>query len=405
MTDILEGIKVVSMGQMVATPAATSWLSDMGADVIKIEPLAGETFRGATRAQGTTTMTKISGVDVKYGFQLVNRGKKSLALDLKKEAGRDIVYKLVKGADVFTSNYMAESLSKLKLDYATLSEINPRLIYAFLSGFGVEGPDKNMGGYDWVASWARSGMQYLISEPGRAPAEQRPGQGDTVGAAHSVVGILAALLHREKTGKGQEVESSLYQSAVWTLSFDTQGALAGTPRTNRDRTKAQNPISNRYRTKDDRWLSLGMFLADAYWANFCKSIERPELENDPRFNNMRVRGENSEELVCILDEVFATRTADEWDAAWKGYGFIYARAQSPEEVISDPQALANDFFVELHHPAGPMKTVASPVTFRQNPASVKAAAPELGQNNEEILLELGYDWSDIAQLKEEQVIL
>ena len=135
MTDILEGIKVVSMGQMVATPAATSWLSDMGADVIKIEPLAGETFRGATRAQGTTTTTKISGVDVKYGFQLVNRGKKSLALDLKKEAGRDIVYKLVKGADVFTSNYMAESLSKLKLDYATLSEINPRLIYAFLSGF------------------------------------------------------------------------------------------------------------------------------------------------------------------------------------------------------------------------------------------------------------------------------
>jgi len=405
MAGILEDLRVVSMGQMVATTAASAWLADMGAEVIKVEPLSGETFRGTMSAQGTAMTTKLGGVDVRYGFQLVNRGKKSLTLDLRKDTGRDIIHQLIQKADVFMSNYKLEALTKLQLDYKTLSQLNPRLIYAFISGYGTAGPDKDMGAYDWVASWARSGMQYSLSEPERAPVGQRPGFGDTVCAVHSVVGILAALMHREKTGKGQELESSLYHSAVWTLAFDIQAALAGTPRINQDRTKAQNPISNTYRTKDGRWLSLGLFIADPYWSDFCKTIGRPELENDPRFNNMQARTENCEELIRILDEVFGSKTIDEWEGSWKGYGFIYSRIQSPEEVIADPQALANDFFVELHHPAGQMKTVASPVKFRQNPASVKSPAPELGQHNEEILLELGYVWEDIAKLKEQGVIL
>lgn len=405
MAGLLEGIKVVSMSTMVAGPSAGAWLADMGAEVIKIEPLSGEAFRGTTRAQGTTTVASLRGGDIKYGFELVNRNTKGMALDLRNEAGRDILYRLIQKADVFMSNYQLEALQKLKLDYATLSQLNPRLVYAFLSGYGTVGPDKDMPGYDWTASWAHGGFQYLISEPGSNLAKQRPGQGDMVAGSHAVAGILAALLYRERTGKGQELESSLFHSAVWTLAFDIQGTLAGTPRARADRTRAGNPLSNLYRTKDGRWLSLGMHVSDPFWPRFSRAMGSPELENDPRFNNARVRGENCEELVSILDEAFASKDIDEWEKIFREHHFIFSRVQSPEEIIADPQALANDFFVDLHHPAGQLKTVASPVKFKQNPASVRGPAPELGQHTEEILLELGYSWDDIARLKEQKVIL
>jgi crotonobetainyl-CoA:carnitine CoA-transferase CaiB-like acyl-CoA transferase len=400
MSGILEGIKVLSMGQIVAIPAASSTMADWGADVIKLEALTGEMHRGLRRAQSIDT-GKINWV-----MQVLNRNKRAMALDLTKEPGREIVYRLIEKMDVFMSNYKRSSVKNLKLDYETLHKINPRLIYAFVSGYGAVGPDRDERGYDFTAGWARSGMMHLIGEPGTPPAPQRVGMIDSMAGAQIVSGVCAALLNREKTGKGQEVEVSLYHTAVWSLAVDIQGALAGNEPVKHDRTKAQNPVWNSYRTSDNRWFWLAMLQPDPAWPGFCKAIERPELENDPRFCDMETRKDNCEELIGIIDEVLATRTMAEWEERFRENNCIYGRVQTPMEVVNDPQALANDFFVDVEHPnAGTIKLLATPVKFSDNPASLRTTCPELGQHNEEIILELGYTWDDIAEFKEQGVIL
>jgi len=221
-----------------------------------------------------------------------------------------------------------------------------------------------------------------------------------------VAGILAALLHRERTGKGQELEFSLYHSGVWTLAADLQVALGGLPLTIPDRTRALSPLVNTYRSGDGRCFQLAMLQADLSWHDFCQAIERPELEDDPRFSDTETRADNCEELIRILDGIFAAKTMEEWEKNLRRNNCIYGRVQTPDEVITDPQAIANDFFAEIEHPvAGSTKLVTTPVMFRQNPASIRTTAPEVGQHTEEILLELGYSWDDLAQLKDEGVIL
>jgi len=400
MSGILGGINVVSMGQIVAIPAASSTMADWGADVIKLEPLTGEMHRGTKRAQGVATG------EINWIMQVLNRNKKAMAIDLAQEPGREIVYDLVRKADVFMSNYKRSSVKKLKLDYDTLHRVNPKLIYAFVSGYGAAGPDRDERGYDFTAGWARSGMMDLIGEPGTPPAPQRVGMIDSMAGAHVVGAVCAALFQREKTGEGQEIEVSLYHTAVWSLAVDIQQTLAGNEPVKHDRTKAQNPVWNSYRTSDNRWLWLAMLQPDPAWPGFCRAIEKPELEHDPRFQDMEARREHCEELIQIIDEVLATRTMAEWEACFKEHNCIYGRVQTAMEVINDPQALANNFYVEVEHPdAGNIRLLTTPVQFSRNPASLRTTCPELGQHNEEILLELGYTWDDIAQLKEQGVIL
>lgn len=405
MAGILEGIRVIDMGHVVAVPAAGAMMGDWGAEVIKVEPLFGDMARWRKRYNGVDKVLRFAGGEVDWVIQLHNRNKKGLAIDLKKEPGRDILYKLVQKADVFMSNYELSSLKRLQADYATLSQFNPQIIYGVLTGYGTTGPDKHERGFDYSAAWARSGMQYLIGEPGSAPPPQRGGMMDRVAGSHIVAGILAALLHRDRTGKGQELEFSLYHSAVWTLAGDIQAAAVGLPLAKFDRTRALNPLLNSYRTKDDRWFQLTMALVDTEWPNLCRAIARPELEHDPRFTNTEAREQHREALIRILDEVFASKNMDEWETCFREHHCIYGRVQSPMEVCTDPQALANGFFSTLHHPAGEMQLVTTPITFRQNPASLRSPAPEVGQHTQEILLDLGYRQEDIAQLKQQEVIL
>ena len=406
MAGMLEGIRIIDMGHAVAVPAAGAILADWGAEVIKVEPLTGEMARGEGRALGVSTIMQFSGGSFRWQIELHNRNKKGLAVDLKTEPGREIVYQLVKNYDVFMSNYESEALKKLNMDYPTLSQVNPKLVYALLTGYGTEGPDRNKRGFDAVASWARSGMQYMIGDPDHPPPLQRPAMFDRVVSVHIVAGISTALLHREMTGEGQELELSLYHSAVWTIAADIQAALMGQPLPKHDRTRASNPLLNTYRAKDNRWFNLHMPQADVNWPDFCRALDKPDLENDPRFNNMNTREQNSEELIRILDDIFATRTLQDWEKYLTENNCIYGRVQTPTEVTTDPQAQANDFFMEMEHPvAGPVKLVASPIKFKQNPASVRTPAPETGQHTEEILLELGYSWDDIVRFKDQEVIL
>ncbi|MFC1920917.1 CaiB/BaiF CoA transferase family protein [Chloroflexota bacterium] len=406
MPGILEGLKVVAMEHMEAVPVATLWMADWGADVLKIEPLTGDMFRGLQAAHGTTTDIKREGGNVRWTFQLINRNKKSMTLNLKTERGLEILHKLVETADVFMSNFTPDALKNLKADYASLSKVNPKIVYATISGYGSVGPDKDLRGFDHAAGWAHSGMQYMMSEPGIAPPRLPGGTIDRgVAAPHALAGVLAALLHREKTGEGQEIEVSLFRSGVWSIALPIQSAIAGTPMPITDRGKAANPLFTVYRTKDDRWIQMSMIQPDPFWPAFCQVIEKPELEKDPRFIDINKRTENNEELIKIIDEVMATKTMAEWDKRCREYDLIYSRVQTHMEVLNDPQALANDFFVDLPHPQGTFKVVATPVKFHQNPAEVKTPAPELGQHTEMTLLELGYTWEDIAGLKEQGIIL
>ncbi|UCH43392.1 MAG: CoA transferase [Dehalococcoidales bacterium] len=401
MPGVLEGIRVIDMGHVVAVPAAGATLADWGAEVIKVEPLTGEMYRGLVRAQAMDTPT------VNWRFQLLNRNKKCLALDLKQQAGKDILYKLVQTSDIFISNYELSALKNLEMDYETLSKVNPRIVYGVLTGYGKVGPDKDERGFDYAAAWARSGIMHLMAEPDGIPIPQRGGMMDRAVASHVVGGVLAALLHREKTGKGQEVEFSLYQTGVWTLAEDMQVALAtGVELGRHDRAKAGNPLWNNYHARDDRWFWLAMLQSDLSWPDLCLAMDKPELQMDPRFNISRVRAENCEELISIMDNVFDTKNRNEWEEIFRKHNVIYGRVDTPLEVIDDPQAKANDFFPTIDHPvAGESRLVATPVKFPQNPPSTMEPAPEVGQHTEEILLELGYTWDDIGQLNEQGVIL
>ena len=299
MAGILEGVRIIDMGHFVAVPSAGAVLADWGADVIKVEPLTGEPQRAMVTL---ATLLAKEGGGVGWRFEVHNRNKKSLAVDLTKDSGREILYRLVKRSDVFMSNYEIASLRRLKMDYATLSSLNPSLVYAVLTGYGTQGPMRNERGFDFTAAWARSGIQHLLSQPGGPPPQQRGGMLDRTVGMHMVAGILAALLHREKTGKGQEVEFSLYHSGVWTLAADLQVALGGQPVRIEDRTKLTNPLRNTYRCQDGRWLQLAMLQVDLHWSGFCRAIERPDLENDPRFSTLEAKALNSEELIkiCLL---------------------------------------------------------------------------------------------------------
>jgi crotonobetainyl-CoA:carnitine CoA-transferase CaiB-like acyl-CoA transferase len=400
MAGILEGLKVVEMGNNIAIPAAGAILADWGADVVKVEPLTGEMMRGMGSVQGV----KVTGINMQ--FELLNRDKRALALDLKKESGKTILHQLAKLSDVFIANYEVSALKKLQLDYTTLSKLNPQLIYAVVTGYGTKGPDKDERGFDFTAGWARSGTQHLMAEGGGTPPAQRAGMYDRTTGMHTVAGVCAALFNREKTGKGQEIELSLYHVGVYTIATDIQNALNGLPSPPNDRRKANSPLWNSYRAGDDRWFQFAMLQSDIHWPGLCQAMKRPDLEHDPRFNTMYKRAENCEELIRIMDEIFSSRDRNEWEKRFRDNEVIYGRIETPEEVVNDPQAYANDFFTEIDHPkTGKMKYVTMPVDFRQNPASVKTPSPEVGQHNEEILLELGYSWDDISHLKEQGVIL
>jgi len=402
----LQGIKVVDFTQVIAAPACSTILADWGAEVVKVEPLGGEWERVLASYLRTPLIRKSDkGGEVQFYFELVNRGKKDLAVNLRQERGREIIYKLIDNADVFIASYEVDVLNRFGLDFASLSQRTPRLIHAVLTGYGMQGPLKSERGYDYTAAWARAGMMYMIGEPGSSPPPARPGMVDMVAAVHMAAAVSAALFSREKTGRGQELTLSLYQVGVWTMGLDIQSALFGMPLPKSDRLRVPNALWNTYCSKDGRWFQLAMLTED-FWAPFCRSIERPDLENDPRFNTAENRDRNSEELIQILDQMIATRTMAEWERRFKEHDIIYGIALSPTEITTDPQALANDFFVEIEHPvAGKIKLINSTAKFSETPASVRSGAPQLGQHTEEILLDLGYTWDDISELKDQGVIL
>jgi len=398
----LEGIRVLEVAEWLFGPATAAILGDWGAEVIKIEhPRRGDGSRGILAA-GVLPMARIN-----YLWEQANRNKKSVALDLNTEKGREVLYKLVERVDVFLTNFLPTARRRLGLEYDDLARINPRLIYIKVHGYGQRGEETERGGYDYAAFWARGGIAAGLGEPETPPPPQRPGFGDQTGAMFAAGAVSAALFWRERTGKGTAIDVSLLGSALWVNALDTLAAcLSGQDIPKIRRSEMGNPLWNTYRTGDGKWLQLVMLQTDRYWSDFCKAIGREDLEHDPRFDSHEKRCQNNVSLIAILDEVFAARTREEWGRVLDSYGLLWAPVQKASELADDPQVRANSYLLDFDHPVhGPVKLVASPVQFDDRPPDIRTPAPQLGQHTEEVLLELGYTWEDIARLKEENVII
>jgi crotonobetainyl-CoA:carnitine CoA-transferase CaiB-like acyl-CoA transferase len=397
----LQGVRVLELGIWVAVPAAAAVLSDWGAEVVKIEPPEGDPLRGLA-ATGLVPYQP----DVNPPFQLDNRGKRSIVLDLRTPAGREAAHAIVKRTDVFLSNLRRHKLGALGMDYETLRAVNPRLVYAGLTGYGTTGPERDRAAFDYAAFWARGGVMASLGEPEGPPPTQRPGMGDHMTGLGLAGAVAAALYARDRTGAGQEVSVSLFQSGLWMMSSDIQAAITtGYCHTPGGRRAAPNPLFNFYRAEDGRWLHLIMLQPDRHWDAFCTAIERDDLRQDARFASAGERFFHCRELIAELDPVFASRPLAAWAEALDRQGCFWGTVQTVAEVVEDPQAAAIGAFAQVELPDGrPLRIVKSPFGFDATPAEVKGPAPELGQHTEEVLLEVGYTWDDIARLKDGGVL-
>jgi len=405
-SEILQGVRVLEVAAWTFVPAAGAVLADWGADVIKVEhPVSGDPQRGLI----TSGLLPGGAGGVNFMIEQPNRGKRSVAINLRTDAGRELLYKLAANSDVFLTNFLPDAREKLKIDVDDIRAHNPAIVYVRGTGQGVKGPDARKGGYDGASFWARGGIASALTPAGLPyPVGQRPAFGDLAGGVTIAGAICAALLRRERTGVTSVVDVSLLGMAMWMLSPDVVASklygisLGGG---GFSRKKSPNPIVGTYKTKDERFIALIMLESDRYWADFCRHIGRPDLIDDPRFVDAAARFANGEECVTILDEVFASRTFEEWKEALATAEGVWAPVQTARELHDDPQAVVNGYLREVDPGTGKTFTlVANPVQFDETPPDLRPA-PEHGQHTEEVLLELGLSWEDIAGLKESEAIL
>ena len=400
---MLEGLKIIEMATYVAAPAAGGMLRDWGADVIKIEPIAGCPMRKFF--EGTKSTLEIVGNPI---FGLDNRGKKGMTINTSDARGADIVRELIKEADVFLTNVRPTSLENAKLDYKSLMNINKKLIYCSLSGYVLEGEERDRPGFDIAAFWSRSGMAHLTQRKGEIPLPLRTASGDHITAISTVSGILAAVYERQRTGKGKVVESSLLRTGIYSIGTDMALQLRfGRVPSTKNRDQQINPIANFFKTKDNRWICLSPRAGgDWDFPKVARALKKEEWLEDENFNTHHSRRVNSTEFVSAMDEAFNLLTLEEWGERLDKEDLIWAPVQNLSEVSKDEQVLSTGAFVEIEDPECDEKyrSLASPVKFHDTDDGPKGPAPKLGEHNSEILSGIGFTKEEIQEMIKEGII-
>jgi crotonobetainyl-CoA:carnitine CoA-transferase CaiB-like acyl-CoA transferase len=404
MQDVLAGIRVVEVASWTFVPISGAVLSEWGADVIKIEhPESGDPQRGLI-SSGLIPC----GDGVNFMFEIPNRGKRSVGLDISTDDGRELLYRLVETADVFVTNYLPAVRKRLGIDVDEIRARNPNVIYVRGTGQGTRGPDAEKGGFDGASFWARAGLAMGFKEPAAEwPVDQRPAFGDVMGGLTIAGGIAAALLRRERTGTASIVDVSLLNMGMWSLAPDITMAKVlenvDVPAFNRD--SLPNPLVGTFPTKDGRFIIIVLLQADRYWPDLCAHLERPDLLEDPRFKDGAARYEHREECIRVLREVFRTRTYDEWCEQLQTLEGVWAPLQTPLELHDDPQAIANGYLERITASSGAEFVLPSnPVQFDEMPVSVRHA-PDHGEHTDEVLLELGLTYDEIIEHKVSGAVL
>jgi crotonobetainyl-CoA:carnitine CoA-transferase CaiB-like acyl-CoA transferase len=397
----LDGVRVVELTNWMAAPGAAAILADMGADVIKVEPLAGDVVRNMMRPpkpQGDRP-----GVDA--SFEGDNRGKRSIAVDITTHEGAGVVREIVATSDIFLCNLLPRRQARFGLDPESLLAVRPSLVHATLTGYGLTGPEAERPGFDVTAFFGRGAITDSITEPGAVAPAPRSAQGDHTTSLALVSGILAALRMAERTGKGRVVDVSLLGTATWTMMSDLAAVLVdGRAPTRRDRRHLIAPLANRFRCLDDRWIILNM-VEERWWEPFCRTVGLDRLLDDPRFDSIRTRFQNMPELTDTIDATLASKTLAEWGEIFDAAGLIWGPAATMTELAADPQASAAGLFPEIDHPhAGPFRTVAAPMKIAGAHIAPRSAAPEVGEHTNQILASIGFEPERIEGLHQAHVI-
>lgn len=402
----LEDITVLEIDSYMAAPSAGAVLADMGARVIKVEPLTGDPIRGLSRPpKGDRVANAFKDYD--FQFDVDNRGKQSIAIALDQPEGAGIVHTLIKQADIFMCNLLTGRQEKFGLDPETLHTLNPKLVHATLTGYGTEGPDAWRPGYDVTAFFGRSGLYDAMrnGDAGIVPMA-RPAQGDHTTGLAMVGAILGALRLAEKSGKGQVVETSLYEAAVWTQASDyAVTAMDHAPVRRRARHEEIRISGNRFPCGDGNWIIFNMLPDAAYWSRICICIGRPDLIEDERFANTKARYRNMAELVDLFDATLAAKSRDEWGRIFDEAGLIWGPAMGLHEVPADEQAQAIGLFPQIEHPdLGEYTTVNIPMRFSTAEVRPQGPAPKIGEHTQDILTSAGLDPSEIQTLRDAGIV-